>query len=66
MPMENYNCKSFQITALPRSLILLEFQFSSVQSLSRVRFFAIPCITGRRASLSITISRSSFKLMSIE
>lgn len=23
MPMENYNCKSFQITALPRSLILL-------------------------------------------
>ena len=41
-------------------------QFSSVQSLSSVRFFAIPWITARQASLSITISRSSPKLMSIE
>ena len=40
--------------------------FSSVQSLSRVRLFATPGITARQASLSITNSRSSLKLMSIE
>ena len=40
--------------------------FSSVQSLSRVRLFATPSITARQASLSITISRSSLKLRSIE
>ena len=41
-------------------------QFSSVQSLSRVRLFATPWIAARQASLSITISRSSLKLTSIE
>ena len=41
-------------------------QFSSVQSLSRVRLFATPWITARQASLSITNSRSSLKPMSIE
>ena len=41
-------------------------QFSSVQSLSRVRLFATPWITARQASLSITISRSSLRLTSIE
>ena len=40
--------------------------FSSVQSLSRVRLFATPWIAARQASLSITTSRSSLKLMSIE
>ena len=40
--------------------------FSSVQSLSRVRLFATPWIAARQASLSITISRSSLKLTSIE
>ena len=40
--------------------------FSSVQSLSRVRLFATPWITARQASLSITTSWSSLKLMSIE
>jgi len=40
--------------------------FSSVQSLSRVWLFATPWITTRQASLSITISRSSLKLMSID
>ena len=44
----------------------LRHQFSSVQSLSRVRLFAIPWIAGRQASLSITNSRSSPRLMSIE
>ena len=39
---------------------------SSVQSLSRVRLFATPWIAPRQASLSITNSRSSLKLMSIE
>ena len=39
---------------------------SSVQSLSRVRLFATPWIAARQASLSITNSRSSLKLMSIE
>ena len=39
---------------------------SSVQSLSRVRLFATPWITAPQASLSITNSQSSLKLMSIE
>ena len=41
-------------------------QFSSVQSLSRVRLFATPWIAARLASLFITNSRSSLRLMSIE
>ena len=40
--------------------------FSSVQSLSRVRISATPWIAARQASLSITNSRSSLKLKSIE
>ena len=43
-----------------------EYQFSSVQSLSRVRLFVTPWITARQASLSITNSQSSLKLMSIK
>ena len=39
---------------------------SSVQSLSHVRLCAIPWITACQASLSITNSRSSLKLMSIK
>ena len=41
-------------------------QFSSVQSLSRVRLFATPWIAALQASLSITNSWSSLKFMSIE
>ena len=41
-------------------------QFSSVQSLSRVRFFATPWIAARQASLSITNSQSSPRLTSTE
>jgi len=37
-----------------------------VQSLSRVRLFAIPRTAARQASLSFTIFRSLHKLMSIE
>ena len=40
--------------------------FSSVQLLSRVRLFATPWIAALQASLSITISRSSLRLTSIE
>ena len=40
--------------------------FSSVQSLSRAWLFATPWITARQASLSISSSRSSLRLTSIE
>ena len=40
--------------------------FSSVQSLSHIRLIATPRITACQAALSITISWSSLKLMSIE
>ena len=42
------------------------YQFSSVQSLSRVQLFSTPWIAARQASLSITNSRSSPTLTSIE
>ena len=45
---------------------LSSVQFSSVQSLSRVRLFVTPWIPARQASLSITNSRSSLRLMSID
>ena len=41
-------------------------QFSSVQSLSHVRLFATPWTAAHRVSLSITNSRSSLRLTSIE
>ena len=41
-------------------------KFSSVQSLSRVRLFAIPWTAAHQASLSFTNSRSLLKFMSIE
>ena len=41
-------------------------QFSSFQSLSRVRLFVTPWITAHQASLSITSSQSLLKLISIE
>ena len=47
---------------LPR----LSIQFSSVQSLSRVRLFATPSTAAHQASLSITNSRSLPKFMSID
>ena len=48
---------------MPFSFLIL---FSSVQSLSRVRLFAIPWIAAHQASLSITNSWSSLRLKSIE
>ena len=41
-------------------------EFSSVQLLSRVQLFATPWIAARQASLSLTNSRSSLRLKSIE
>ena len=43
-----------------------EGQFSSVQSLSRVRLFATPWTAAHQTSLSITNSWSLLKLMSVE
>ena len=48
------------------SLLSPMSQFSSAQSLSRVQLFATPWTAARQASLSITNSRSSLKLTSIE
>ena len=47
-------------------LYICSVQFSSVQLLSCVRLFATPWIAARQASLSITNSRSSLRLTSIE
>ena len=54
------SCGSY--TTLRRDLL----QFSAVQSLSRVWLFVTPWTAARQASLSITNSQSSLRLMSIE
>ena len=46
--------------------VLSPIQFSSVQSLSHVRLFETPQTAALQASLSITNSRSLFKLMCIK
>ena len=52
-----------QRKAMPKNV---QVQFSSVQSLSRVRLFVTPWTAAHQASLSVTNSQSLFKLMSIE
>ena len=54
---------SFSFSISPSNRLVL---FHSVQLLSRVRLFATLWTTARHASLSITISWSLLKLMSIE
>ena len=58
------------LTTIPtlagRKMHTLNVWFSSVQSLSRVRLFVTPWIAAHQASLSITNSWSSPKLMSIK
>ena len=50
-----------------KMLVVIELNFwCSVQSLSHVHLFSTPWIAARQASLSITNSRSSPKLMCIE
>ena len=56
----------WRLETIKISPIVLYLQFSSVQSLSRVRLFATPWIAALHASLSITNSRSSLRLTSIE
>ena len=76
-PLVNrYKCYNQKIIAwMTRIVILLIIelvclcgisQFSSVQLLSRVQLFVTPWIAACQASLSITNSRSSLRLMSIE
>ena len=48
------------------SIVVCIHQFSSVQSLSCVQIFVTPWIAAHQASLSITNSQSSPKLMSIK
>ena len=64
----SFHCQGNKILqAVAKKKFLIKIvQFSSVQSLSRVRLFVTPWITARQASLSITNSRSSPRLMSIE
>ena len=47
-------------------IVCCHYQFSSIQSLSRVQLFATPWITARQASLSITNPWSSLRLTSIQ
>ena len=54
-------CKDFI-----QCVVCIFILFSSVQLLSRVWLFATPWIAARQASLSITNSRSSLRLTSIE
>ena len=62
--ISNYLLSTIYIS--PSFLNLFVYQFSSVQSLSRVWLFATPWITANQASLSIINSRSSLKLTSME
>ena len=66
-PLSTWHTKLFN--QVWRSTVNITLQWNSsvsVQSLSRVRLFAIPWTAARQASLSITNSRSLLKLMSIE
>ena len=56
-----WGCKESDMTEQ-----LSMYQFSSVQSLSRVQLFATPWTAARQAPLSVTNSWSLLKLMSIE
>ena len=51
---------------LPLCTLMINFVFSSVQLLSRVRLFETPWTAVHPASLSITNSQSSLRLTSIE
>ena len=67
---EKLVCRTWSVNEIPCIYETCNFytpvQFSSVQSLSRVRLFVTPWIAVCQASLSITNSRSSLKLTSIE
>ena len=54
------------VTDVENMASVLNWIFSSVQSLSRVQLFVTPWTAARQASLSITNSQSLLKFMSIE
>ena len=57
---------ALRFRAAKGKMVKYSVQFSSVQLLSHVRLFVTSWITARQASLSITNSQSSLKLMSID
>ena len=59
----DYKSLNFKINSI---LTMVISRISSVQSLSRVQLFATPWTAACQASLSITNSRSSLRLMSID
>ena len=68
-PQKSINWVSCPLSTLKTQVIVVllpQWKFSSVQSLSRVWLFAAPWTAARQASLSIINPRSSLKLMSIE
>ena len=64
--MKTRSFKNTELCAWRKEEICFLCAFSSVQLLSRVWLFATPWIAARQASLSITNSRSSLRLTSIE
>ena len=65
-PYDYWKNHSFALVVICFYVICTITYISSVQSLSHVQLFATPWIAACQASLSITNSRSSLKLMSIE
>ena len=64
---ETWVQESYNTWSIYKNLLLFHIlAIRSVQSLSRVRLFATPWISARQDSLSITNSRSSLKLTSIQ
>ena len=61
-----YSGEFFSFPMVPSAFACIFEVLSSVQLLSRVQLFATPWITAHQASLSITNSRSSLRLTSIE
>ena len=61
-----HSSTAIPIPSMPNILIGYQVTISSVQSLSHVWLFATPWIAARQASLSITNSRSSLRLMSVK
>ena len=65
--LRNLISSAIETNSEPYSALSIHFHtLSSVQLLSHVRLFATPCTTACQASLTITNSRSSLRLTSIE
>ena len=66
MPQQSWEASPYLGFEKGIRALWLWYQFTSVQSLSRVQLFATPGTAARQASLSITNSWSLLKLMSID